>query len=937
MEFKPGSLVKLHHRDWVILPSPQEDLLLLKPLGGSEDEITGVFLPLKFPGDDISSTKFPLPSPDDIGDLSSARILFNATRLAFRNAAGPFRCLGKLSFRPRSYQMVPLIMVLRQKGPVRLLIADDVGVGKTIEALLVLKELLERREINRFAIIALPHLCEQWQMELRDKFGIEAVIIRSNTQARLDREIPGDISVYEFYPYQIISVDYIKSEQRREVFIQECPEFVIVDEAHTCSVAAGIGKSQQQRHYLINRISQKPGQHLVLLTATPHSGKQEQFNSLLGLINQKYISIDLPSAQQSERKELAEQYVQRRRADVVKWLNEETDFPDRDSGEYFYELSNDYSTFYDEVLDFVSGITKVETDRISQKRFRYWSALSLLRGVMSSPAAGIDMLHNRISNRIDEADDYPIETNPVLDEDYGFEKDYSPTELTEIADYSQYERTKLRDFAKRLLTLANIQKDRKAAYTLEIIKQWIEEEYNPVIFCRFIATANYLGELIKPALHRYDKDIDVQVVTSEDPDEIRKSRIEEMGKSKKRVLIATDCLSEGINLQDSFNAVLHYDLPWNPNRLEQREGRIDRFGQQSPTVKTYLLYGKNNPIDGVVLKVLLRKVREIRKSIGISIPFPEDSQSLMDAVLQAVLLNPKRDQQLTLGFTETDEELENKELKASKEIDKAAEREKLSRNIFAQHAIKDNEIEEDLQQADQAIGDPKAVESFVTDALRTFLGVQISETKKGYNLFTTNLPASLQSLFPNVNQIKVSFYSPVPEGYTYIGRNHPFVEQLCQSLMANSLDHDLLHGPARAAVIKTKAVNVKTTMLLFRVRNVIEDKSGDHQIVAEEILPWGYRGSVQAMDVLEELEIHRLMFDIIPSSDLSKEAKQDFLENELDQIQLIRNELDNIARKRAEVLIEAHERFRKVIGGDRYKVVEPVLPMDLIGIYILLP
>lgn len=936
IDYKPGSLVKLRHRDWVILPSPQKDLLLLKPLDGSEDEIMGVYLPLKFPSDSISSTVFSLPSAADIGDLSSARILFNATRLSLRNAAGPFRCLGKLSFRPRSYQMVPLIMALRQNEPIRLLIADDVGVGKTIEALLVLKELLERREIKRFAIIALPHLCEQWQIELRDKFGIEAVVIRSNTQARLDREIPGDTSVYEYYPYQIISVDYIKSEQRREVFIQECPDFVIVDEAHTCSVAAGIGKSQQQRHRLINRISQKPGQNLVLLTATPHSGKQEQFNSLLGLIDQKYSSIDLPNAQQFERKELAEQYVQRRRADVEKWLGEETVFPDRDSGEYCYELSGDYSVFYDEVLDFVSGITKTKIERISQKRFRYWSALSLLRGIMSSPAAGTDMLHNRISNRIDEADDYPLETNPVLDEDYGFEKDYSPTELTEIADYSQYEKTKLREYAKRLASLASLQKDRKAAYTLEIIKQWINEKYNPVIFCRFIATANYLGEIIKPALLKFDKDIDVQVVTSEDPDEIRKSRIEEMGKSKKRVLIATDCLSEGINLQDYFNAVLHYDLPWNPNRLEQREGRVDRFGQQSKKVKTYLLYGKDNPIDGVVLKVLLRKVREIRKSIGISIPFPEDSRSLMDAVLQAVLLNPRREQQLALGFSET-EDLQSKEIKATKEIDKAAEREKLSRNIFAQHAIKDNEIEEDLQQADQAIGDPQAVESFVTDALRTFIGVQIKPTKKGYLLYTTNLPASLRSLFPEVNQIKVSFYSPVPEGYTYIGRNHPFVEQLCQSLMANSLDHDLDHGPARAAVIKSKDVKIKTTLLLFRVRNVIEDKSGEHQIVVEEMQPWGYRGSVSNMDILEKSEIDRLMFGVIPSADLSKEARRDFLENELGQIQLIKDELDNIAHERAEVLIEAHERFRKVIGGDRYKAVEPVLPMDLMGIYILLP
>jgi SNF2 family DNA or RNA helicase len=115
----------------------------------------------------------------------------------------------------------------------RLLIADDVGIGKTIEALLIIKELLERRIIKRFAVVCLPHLCDQWQREIREKIGMDAVIIRSSTQARLDREIVGDTSVYQYYPFQIISIDYIKSDTRRAVFIEEAPEMVVVDEAHT--------------------------------------------------------------------------------------------------------------------------------------------------------------------------------------------------------------------------------------------------------------------------------------------------------------------------------------------------------------------------------------------------------------------------------------------------------------------------------------------------------------------------------------------------------------------------------------------------------------------------------------------------------------------------------------------------------------------------------
>ncbi|MCX6148121.1 MAG: SNF2-related protein, partial [Candidatus Kapabacteria bacterium] len=172
--YNPGVLVKARNRDWIVQPSADKNLLLLKPLGGSEEEITGIYLPLKFKEDEIVESSFPIPQSSDIKDFKTAKLLFDATRLAFRNASGPFRSIAKLSFRPRSYQIVPLIMALKL-DTIRLLIADDVGIGKTIEALLIVKELLERKEIKRFAIICLPHLCEQWQEELKDKFGIDAV------------------------------------------------------------------------------------------------------------------------------------------------------------------------------------------------------------------------------------------------------------------------------------------------------------------------------------------------------------------------------------------------------------------------------------------------------------------------------------------------------------------------------------------------------------------------------------------------------------------------------------------------------------------------------------------------------------------------------------------------------------------------------------------
>jgi superfamily II DNA or RNA helicase len=943
MNYQAGALIRVRNRDWIVLPSNDNNLLLLKPLGGSEEEITGIYLPLKIDTDVITSTEFPHPEPNDIGDLESSKILYNAARLSFRSGAGPFRSLAKLSFRPRSYQMVPLIMSLKQET-VRLLIADDVGVGKTIEALLIVKELLERKEIERFALICPPHLCDQWQIEMKDKFGIEAVIIRSNTQGKLDREIQTikDESVYDYYKYQIISIDYIKSDQRCQVFIQQCPEMIIVDEAHTATKPAGASRKQQQRYNLLYEISKKENQNLILLTATPHSGKQEEFQSLLGLLNIDYEDIDISNTTQQKRKELAEHFVQRRRADVVKWLNEDTPFPVRESEEIGFNISGKYLEVFNDVLSFAQNLTMKEVKGDKKKRYNYWAALALLRGVMSSPSAGVEMIKNKLqkNDELNPEEDYG-ENNPLLEDEFnsGMDSDYSPSDIITKGDLSGSEVKYLKEISEKLERLKNIDQDSKAKLALEILLKWISEKYNPVIFCKYIATAKYIGELLESEIKKKYKDANVQVITSEDPDELRKERINDMTGSKIKILIATDCLSEGINLQDSFNAVLHYDLPWNPNKLEQREGRVDRFGQTNEIVKTCLIYGSNNPVDGVVLEVIINKVKQIRRDIHISIPFPEDSKSIMNAVLHSVLLNKrygKSIDQYAINFKE-DSKIEGFKSKVTKELDAAAKREKESRSIFAQNAIKPKEIEEDLTQTDISIGKPEDVRDFVISSLKR-IGVQINEYKKGYKLFTSNLPQELKGLLEDTNEIKISFYSPTPEGYKYIGRNHIFVEQLCNYIMGNSIMHNIKSGAARAAVIKTNDVKTKTTLLLYRVRNVIEEKNKKNQLVAEEMIMTGYEGSVSTkVKFLSFEESKNLLFNNTPSGNITKQSQDSFLEKEIEDIKSLQKEIDKIAIARAENLVEAHERFRKTVGGFKYQTVEPILPMDLMGIYILLP
>lgn len=946
---QPGKLVKLRGRDWIVLPSDDPDLLVVKPLGGSDDEIAGVYLPLGIETDVPVDARFDVPAPADLGDISTARLLYDSARLAFRNGAGPFRSLAKLSFRPRSYQMVPLIMALRQETP-KLLIADDVGVGKTVEALLIVKELLERRKIKRFAVVCLPHLCEQWQTEIRDKLDIEAVIIRSNTQARLDRQIQGDTSVYDYYPYQVISIDFIKTDARRDVFIEQCPELVIVDEAHTCARPMGASNTQQQRYHLVSRIAQKPNQQLILLTATPHSGKPEEFHSLLGMLKPDFETLDLPNSSQAQRRELAIHFVQRKRGDVEKWLGEDTPFPKRDAFEWAYDLGNGYAGFFEQFLAFARKLISPDHDGDGKRRVQYWTALALLRGVMSSPAAGVEMLNTRLSGLVElageGAESLELDQNPVGDSESGVESDNTPTQIVERNDWSNYQRQQLRGFADQLSKLANLQDDQKLAAAELIIEDWLKQNLNPVIFCRYISTANYVGEQLAHVLKRKFPKLALQVITSEIPDDLRKQRIEEIDVNHPRVLIATDCLSEGINLQDRFTAVLHYDLPWNPNRLEQREGRVDRFGQTAPEVKACLLYGADNPIDGIVLDVLLRKVREIKRSTGINVPFPDDSQSIIDTITQALLLNPKRQiaktrvskHQIAFDFGEFDEASSAK-ANITRKVDEAAAREKASRSIFAQHAIKAQEIEADLREVDEAIGDPQAVESFVTAALNNLLGVQTTQDARDphkYRLIAGNLPPQLRELLPPGDPIRISFHSPTPEGHHYLGRNHRFVEQLCQYVMANTLARSDKRA-ARSAVIRTRQVSTKTTLMLFRCRNVIEQQKGQQQVVAEEMLLWGWRGTPQQKEFLEHAEAKALLVEARASSDLSPQARASFLENELKLLDVLQPEFAHVAEHQSKRLVEAHERFSSLMDGKRFQVVYPVLPMDLLGIYILLP
>jgi SNF2 family DNA or RNA helicase len=930
-EHKPGTLVNYRGRDWIVMPSDDQEVLNIKPLGGSDHEITGVYLPLKIDGQKISNTEIKYPLNKDIGDFESAKLLFHASRLSFRNAAGPFRCMGKLSFRPRSYQIVPLVMSLKQEVT-RLLVADDVGIGKTVEALMILKEAMERGEVERFAIICLPHLCEQWKSELKDKLDIEGEIIRSSTIAGLERKLPDDRSVFHHFPYQIISIDYVKQASKKGIFLTDCPEFIIVDEAHSCALPAGAkSKTQQQRYSLLNDISENEKRHLLLLTATPHSGKDEEFRSLLGLLNKKFNKLDFENITPQQRKELSNYFVQRKRANIKRWLNEDTPFPERETKEIGYKLNTAYKNFYVEVLNFAQKITQ-KGENNPKGLSHYWAALALLRGVMSSPQAGLEMLKARREKQL-VWEDTP-EENPMFNSEDN-DSDVVETDLMEQLELQKEDISTIDSLIEQVEQLMSLKNDQKAKMAVDQVKLWVNDGIYPIIFCRYIATAKYLGELLKSAL---PKNIDVQTITSEFADEQRKEMIDAMGKSEKRVLIATDCLSEGINLQEHFTAVLHYDLPWNPNRLEQREGRVDRYGQPADIIYAYLLWGEDNPIDTVVLKVLIKKVRDIQKATGVSIVIGDDNKSIMDTVLKEVLLDPSK-ANFSANQTEIDfgDEVSNIDRIITNQLEQAKQKAEKLRSIFAHESIDPKTIETELKEVDEVIGDVTTVEQFVVQSCRT-LGATVTKDKLGYNLDAFNLPDHLKRILPNVSSIPLSFASPTPRGRVYIGRNHKFVEQLAQLIMALAFEPKAGVGHiARAAVIQSESVQKRTTIVQFRVRNVIKEVNRNRELIAEEMYLWGYAGSIDNKEILDYTSCKKLLLEAQSAVNIPHERQQQLFDEVAETYSGLKDEVQTLSQERAIHLVESHSRFKELVGGRKFEAVHPVLPPDVMGIYVLMP
>lgn len=936
-----GSLVRARGREWVVLPGTTDDFLLLQPLGGGSDDVVGVF-----PDEGVEPASFPPPSADDLGDAASTDLLRTALRVGFTSSAGPFRSLAGISVTPRAYQYVPLLLAVRQ-DTVRLLIADDVGIGKTIEAGLVAAELLAQGTVRRLAVLCSPALAEQWQRELRDKFGIDAALVLTSTARQLERGLMLNESLFDRYPHVIVSTDFIKSDRRRHDFLLRCPELVIVDEAHNSVAGGGPGqRAKHQRYELLRALAEDQSRHLVLATATPHSGDETAFSNLLGLLHPDLATADLTTDR--GRALLARHFVQRRRADIRHYLDEDTPFPrDRLTLDVPYTLTPAYRDLFDDVLAYAreqvrDGVTG------SRGRVRWWSALALLRAMASSPRAAAATLRTRAvgagledptevdaagrAGVLDSGDDETLES---LDTAPGAQQ----SDPDDVAPAAGAERRRLLAFARRAADLAGPDADRKLGVVTEQVRDLLKGGDAPIVFCRFIDTATYVGEHLAEVLGSSREPVTVEVVTGVLPPAERERRVAELsGIDGKKVLVATDCLSEGVNLQEAFSAVVHYDLAWNPTRHEQREGRVDRFGQRRDVVRAVTLYGEDNGIDGIVLDVLLRKHRAIAKATGVAVPIPGDGDALVDALAEGLLLRGHDARELTLDLG-----LDERAQALNAAWESAAAKERTSRTRFAQHSIKPEDVVAEVQAVRAALGGPGDVNDLLRRTLLA-LGSTLTPTRDGFTATLALLPPGLRTSLPVGLRDPLPLHTdpPAPPREAALTRTDPTVQAVARYVLETALDPavPVRERPARrAGVMRTDAVTTRTTLLLvrFRFSLTLPTEDGVRPLVAEDARVLAFEGLPGDAVWLADDRAEQLLA-AQPSGNLPEGAARQHAARILDDLDPLTAHLERVADEHADRLLAAHRRVRSGAGARRQGLsVAAQRPVDLLALQVLLP
>lgn len=912
----PGAIVNLRSRLWRV-DDISEGILTATNIEGPPLKRRRFYRPFE----KVTLGRIQQPNPNKVGNFSAQDLLIRAYRLSMIHGTAPLLSLQRSRVIPEAFQMVPIIMALDMPR-VKILIADDVGLGKTIEGGLIVTELFARQRASRLLVICPASLREQWKEALEYFFHIDAKIISTRHLRSLERTIPPGTSPWEHYPFLIVSMDYAKAPYNRAKILEQYWDIILIDEAHNLAKPHQVSASHriEMERWELGRGISKKAKHLILLTATPHNGYTDTFASLLSMLN--VGAVTGPLHQPSINKEIAKEHVcQRRRVDVeeeFKSDEEESPFPKRDQDEIFIRLSPDE----EEVIKKVEALGKhiltvAGPERPYLLRIARWTVIHFHKRALSSPQAlrrSLDKRLRKINNKLkdlDASEEASInETEAraeVLDNDTGervndeeagkrldsavFGYGESLKREKDIINDALYEAQKITPFRdSKLKELGD-----------NVLRKMLRRDPKVIIFTRYVDTLDYLAKEIPKNIHY--KNTKIVTLYGELDAEQRNERLKEFEISPEAVLIATDCLSEGINLQYMAAQVIHYELPWNPNRLEQRNGRVDRYGQNRKPdgekkvfIRTLVV---NDSLEAGILKVLVEKANRIRKDHGFSPPFFGDDISVLDLIREQGL-------DVEVGQTKLDHFLGDDEPKQiiNPFSDDTIKRMKED-TFYGQSSIDLSEIKSRMKETETIIGSSEEIQRFIKSGLNKFSSAMTENPRdKTFKIEIRN-SRLMQGLDHNI--IPRATFDPFrghgDPDLEVIDLGHPLIRNLIELVKDLTFTSDNIYG--RTAAIKASSAKVVTAVYTFLTRYTIHTEPVS---IVEELLTMGV--NIYSRELLADEDIRSLLeSEPLPNERTIEEIRQDL------HLALERNDVDELisqkVQSRCDQLISERTRVKE--------------------------